>query len=538
MKISFLKIVFVLVFGIFCFSPLLVSASSTDNMSGYAWSSNIGWISFNCINSGNNCATSDYGVNKDATTGNLTGYAWSSNIGWIQFGNLSGWPTGGGTTPANAKVTGSNLTGWAKALSADGNGWDGWIALSGTGYGVTLTNNAFSSYAWGSEVVGWVNFSGVVVSSAFPVLTPGTIDVSNYVIAMLQKNSNIAWYNKLTQIAYAAGAVAGKPIRLTTPITNSGVATTTSFSNKYFIDINNDNGLSAPVFGPSENNGWDVYSVTIAGMGANATVNASVDIPAGLPEGTHGIVFCADVNGDVSDPAQPTISRCTAKTVSYVGPAESGMSGTLTPATSSCVIASGASACPVNLSWSIINPEGIPTAITATGMTDVNVTNTLTTPQSGGPIALTVPWGGRTFYLYNNTILLAQSVVSASSVTCAPLNSWNGTICTNTPVNGGWSDPNCPTVCGQSASTVTRTCTNPTPANGGANCVPPATYNCPATTACSNGDGNACSTDLTTHYKCDDGSDGTSQISSPSRWSWMCGTTSCLKTKSPGYIEN
>ena len=181
MKTSFLKIVLVLVFGVFCFSfssALPVYSGAGHNMSGYAWSSNIGWISFNCLNT-NTCGTSDYGVNKDES-GNLAGYAWSPNIGWIQFGGLSGFPAGAGTTASNATVVGGSLVGWAKAISADGNGWDGWIALSGVfedsdnyePYGVTLVNNNFSGFAWGGEVVGWVKFDGVIVGvPPFPNLT-------------------------------------------------------------------------------------------------------------------------------------------------------------------------------------------------------------------------------------------------------------------------------------------------------------------------------------------------------------------------------
>lgn len=131
----------------------------------------------------------------------------TNNIGWIQFGNLSlaDMPFGNGTVKQNAKMDNSgNLTGWVKALSADSaTGWDGWISLSGTGYGVNLTNTAslfapasadkglanmfawipkffntayassHNSFAWGSDVVGWIDFSGVVFngSSLTPAVT-------------------------------------------------------------------------------------------------------------------------------------------------------------------------------------------------------------------------------------------------------------------------------------------------------------------------------------------------------------------------------
>lgn len=135
-----------------------VSAATTDNITGWAWSSNIGWISLNCTND-SSCGTSNYGVNKNVDN-TLTGYAWSSTVGWIQFGSLSGFPTGSGTQAVNAIVNGNNLQGWIRAL-ANGGGWDGWISLSGAGpsYGVNLSATSFSGWAWGGDVVGWVSFS-------------------------------------------------------------------------------------------------------------------------------------------------------------------------------------------------------------------------------------------------------------------------------------------------------------------------------------------------------------------------------------------
>ena len=66
-------------------------AETTVRVSGYAWSSNIGWIKFD---------PSYGGVFYNQTTGNLSGYAWSSNIGWIKFENLSANPAGIGGLPA------------------------------------------------------------------------------------------------------------------------------------------------------------------------------------------------------------------------------------------------------------------------------------------------------------------------------------------------------------------------------------------------------------------------------------------------------
>lgn len=152
--------------GVFSVSVDRAFAATTDNISGWAWSSGIGWISFNCTNE-STCGTSNYGVNMDSG-GNLTGYAWSSAVGWIQFGGLSGFPTGSGTQATNVQLNGNNLKGWARALS-NGGGWDGWISFSGAGpsYGVNLSGTNFVGYAWGGDVVGWILFD---INAQYPGL--------------------------------------------------------------------------------------------------------------------------------------------------------------------------------------------------------------------------------------------------------------------------------------------------------------------------------------------------------------------------------
>ncbi len=158
-----------------------VVASIIDNVSGWAWSSNIGWISFNDTNGGS--GGGNYGVTADSGPSlikNLSGYAWSPNIGWISFnaGHTAGCP---GTTdntdcaPKMNLATGE-VSGWARAcagtVSGDCvgvsrvDGWDGWISLRGTSpnYGVMTTLISpydWSGWAWGGEVVGWISFRGI-----------------------------------------------------------------------------------------------------------------------------------------------------------------------------------------------------------------------------------------------------------------------------------------------------------------------------------------------------------------------------------------
>lgn len=183
------------------------SASTSDNLSGWTWSENIGWISFNCTNTGN-CGSSNYGVNV-AANGSLSGYAWSENIGWISFNpsDVSGCPSG--TCQANLDTSG-NLSGWARACAGtiNGNcsggsradGWDGWIHLSGTAsngaaYGVSVAACNWSGYAWGSDVVGWIHFQGtgygvtgsgngcastIVINSCYP--SPTTLKAGGQIV--------------------------------------------------------------------------------------------------------------------------------------------------------------------------------------------------------------------------------------------------------------------------------------------------------------------------------------------------------------------
>jgi hypothetical protein len=215
---KFLSLGFITVFAFIAVSySIPAKGSVTDNVSGFAWEANdwvdknsngavdanetmvepggTGWISFNCTSDvSGTCGSSDYGVTINPTTGDITGYAWSSNYGWLKFGGLSGFPTGGGTVAENAKINFSSgtanarpMTGWARfcsvfASGCDGalssasvrGGWDGWVSFSGTAptYGVTLntsvTPNVFSGYAWGGNggsgnigknVVGWISFN-------------------------------------------------------------------------------------------------------------------------------------------------------------------------------------------------------------------------------------------------------------------------------------------------------------------------------------------------------------------------------------------
>ena len=170
-KISFSKIFFSLfLFGLlFAAAPAAVRAESY-NVTGYAWSSNIGWIKFNH-------GKSDP-VKYDNSTGKLSGYAWSSNIGWIKFGDSIASYGGVGGTTAKANTSTGVVSGWARTCAGTvsgtcatmeprTDGWDGWIKFDhNKSKPVKIDLNSsnstygeFTGYAWGSDVVGWISFN-------------------------------------------------------------------------------------------------------------------------------------------------------------------------------------------------------------------------------------------------------------------------------------------------------------------------------------------------------------------------------------------
>jgi hypothetical protein len=134
-----------------------VNADASDNVFGWAWSENIGWISFNCNNSElpePRCGI-DYGVNIDESTGDFSGYAWSENVGWISFkeSDLIGCPNA--PCKAMADMFTGEVSGWAKVLCSDS-----WIRLRDTDYEINIDEDTgeFHKWAW-SDDYGWISFN-------------------------------------------------------------------------------------------------------------------------------------------------------------------------------------------------------------------------------------------------------------------------------------------------------------------------------------------------------------------------------------------
>ena len=130
----------------------------------------------------------DYGVDIPAGSGNVTGTAWSKNIGWIDFAPAGPYPSvaTGDDYAFAAQRVGNELRGWARivgiqtefeAVPSNSGGWQGWIRLHSDSndpvpYGLDITkmdgtgNN--KTYAWSDEL-GWIDFSKA------KIVTPTTL---------------------------------------------------------------------------------------------------------------------------------------------------------------------------------------------------------------------------------------------------------------------------------------------------------------------------------------------------------------------------
>ena len=126
----------------FNFNRLKAFADTSSSGSGWLWggsddgagnSTGLGWLS---LNNTNTSGTTSYGVNIPSSDGPLSGYAWSENVGWISFNpaDLAGCPDGNCT----AQRVGNTLTGWARiigirdeASAGNSGGWNGWVKLKG-----------------------------------------------------------------------------------------------------------------------------------------------------------------------------------------------------------------------------------------------------------------------------------------------------------------------------------------------------------------------------------------------------------------------
>jgi hypothetical protein len=98
-------------------------------------------------------------------------------------------------------------------------------------------------------------------------------------------------------------------------------------------------------------------------------------------------------------------------------------SGTLTPASNSCIIAEGSSSCDINFIWNTLNPNPVATSAVTSEYPEPN---TIVATGNSGSQSVSIPIGYRNLYLYHNALELAKSTVTSS---CASGTAWDGAEC-------------------------------------------------------------------------------------------------------------
>lgn len=199
-----------------CISALIIGtlmegkrvSAAVDDATGWFWGggdidnvqlsgdeTGLGWISTNSADFGSGLIP--YALNVPLN-GDISGYAWSENVGWISFNgaDLLGCPAGfcGAKSQGNA----NKFKGWARIMSiaqdpTNAGGWQGWISLSslncdadedGTSegaigcpaagvsipnYGVGIDSvGQLSGYGWSDEL-GGISFNKVTTGA--PAIT-------------------------------------------------------------------------------------------------------------------------------------------------------------------------------------------------------------------------------------------------------------------------------------------------------------------------------------------------------------------------------
>lgn len=160
-----------------------VMINSTNNLEGYAWSKDIGWIHFDGAGNAKSLTTNaPLDINQkpmranvviDGRTGQMTGYAWNRDLGWIDFAGVR--------VEADGRVTG-------QATVKNSNNK---LHFNSTLYNANVKvarNGQFSGYAWNDDL-GWVAFDGVqTADNSFPIKQVPS-KVNNLTIAPISSGS-------------------------------------------------------------------------------------------------------------------------------------------------------------------------------------------------------------------------------------------------------------------------------------------------------------------------------------------------------------
>lgn len=299
-----------LLFGVTYFaSPSFIKtqeaqAGTGENLSGFAWGENTGWISFNSTSDG---SAVSYGVNVDTSTqgaggiGLFSGYAWSENLGWISFkqSDITGICPSGATV-AQVNWSTRKVSGWARALAGNTtSGWDGCIKFSKDGVnswtgsgaydGVAFSANNLVGHAWGSDVIGWIDFAPTVGGNPIAKRVKLSAPASASVTASVTPTSVVSG-GLFTLVMNSSGANSCKWGRVSTPSSPKDFTSTNiPASNGGPLQFNNNNNFIEA--GPRSVT-W-TFTCTNSANGTYATDTAVLDI-AGPPVPGSWVSIIAD----------------------------------------------------------------------------------------------------------------------------------------------------------------------------------------------------------------------------------------------------
>lgn len=278
----------------------IVHAGTGDNVSGYAWSDNLGWISFNCTDA-STCGSSgekDYGVNIDKVTGYFSGYAWNEGAdgygasvpgaGWIYFGpdaNIAGY---GAVAASNApetpkewarySTTTGQVTGWALVLSSGitSTSTYSWIKMSDDsnnywkGMGVRISTSTsdygdFYGWAWAKESdassgIGWISFNCNQSSIG------GSNDCGSSLEKSFKVHANLNSAPSATSLSYSNCVTTGVGCGTLNAYLSWAFNDSDAGSSEggYQVVFNNTNSMTSPLFDTGQCNGAAGGSCSIA----------------------------------------------------------------------------------------------------------------------------------------------------------------------------------------------------------------------------------------------------------------------------------
>jgi hypothetical protein len=389
-------------------------------------------------------------ASKTVSASCASGSVWNGTICLQQY-SVSVTKAGTGTGTITSSPAGINCgstcsytfnTGTSVTLTAtpgsEGNVFAGWSgACTGTStcvltmnaaksvtatfnaIGVTVTPTTTTYYAARSanNVFGFTSATSTgttecrLLNSSSTALTSYATGTS-ITYGMPATAGSYGYYIQCRNVAYPTKIATSSLI--TVNVVTVGVTATTSYSKTPASSV-------AFAYTPTTTAGSTECALLNSSQTALTSYQAASPINYSIPNGigSYGYyVRCRHtvVTSEIATSALITVtSACTTGT-SWNGSACVTPTGTLTA--SNCSIVAGSNTCQTLLNWNTSNPIG-----TSAVTTNYPSAGSGPTPaNSGTNVSYTIPYGPRTFYLYNNSSLLSQSTATAS---CASGTVWN-----------------------------------------------------------------------------------------------------------------